>query len=97
MENLVKDKKIPQTDSIEELAQFWDLHDLTDFEDELKEVHEPVFQHAVTIPLTSEDAAVVNILAKSRGVSPGAIIQEWVAESIAAVSLTTPKEISKTK
>lgn len=35
--------KIPQTDSIEELAQFWQAHDLTDFEDELEEVTEAVF------------------------------------------------------
>ena len=69
MEKPMKDKKISQTDSIEELAQFWDAHDLTDFEDELEEVHEPVFQHTVTIPLTPEDAAVVNILAKARGTS----------------------------
>lgn len=90
-------KEIPETDSIEELAQFWDLHDLTDFEDELEEVHEPVFQHTVTISLTPDDAAVVDILAKARGVSPRAIIQEWVAESVASASLTTPKEITKTK
>lgn len=36
-------KKIPQTDSIQELAQFWDTHNLTDFEDQLEEVTEPVF------------------------------------------------------
>jgi len=30
-------------DSIEKLAEFWDTHDLTDFEDELEEVTEPVF------------------------------------------------------
>ena len=36
--------KIPQTDSIEELAQFYDTHDSTDFEDELGEVSEPVFE-----------------------------------------------------
>ena len=54
----MKNKKIPQTDSIEELAQFWDLHDLTDFEDELEEIDEPVFQHTGTIPLIREDAAV---------------------------------------
>ena len=83
----MKHKKIPQTDSIEELAQFWDLHDLTDFKDELEEVGEPIFQHAVTIPLTPEDAAVVNTLAKTRGVSSRALIQEWVAESIASISL----------
>jgi hypothetical protein len=28
---------IPQTDSIQELAQFWDTHDLTDFEEQLKD------------------------------------------------------------
>ncbi len=93
----MKDKKIPQTDSIEELAQFWGLHDLTDFEDELEEVDEPVFQHTGTIPLTPEDASVVNTLAKARGVSSRVLIQEWIAESIAAVSFTTPKEVIKTK
>ena len=37
-------KNIPKTDSIQELAHFWDTHDLTDFEDELEEVDEPVFE-----------------------------------------------------
>jgi len=31
-------QKIPETDSIQELARFWDTHDLTDFEEELEEV-----------------------------------------------------------
>jgi len=35
--------KIPKIHSIEELAEFWDEHDITDFEDELEEVKEPVF------------------------------------------------------
>ena len=34
---------LPHTDSIAELAQFWDEHDLTDFEDGLEEIAEPVF------------------------------------------------------
>jgi hypothetical protein len=34
--------KIPKTDSIEELAKFWDTHDLTEFEDEMEEVQEPI-------------------------------------------------------
>jgi hypothetical protein len=37
--------KIPQTDVINELAKFWDTHDLTDFQDELEEVTEPVSEH----------------------------------------------------
>ena len=32
---------IPQTDSIEALARFWDEHDLTDFGDELQEEERP--------------------------------------------------------
>lgn len=35
--------KLPQTDSITELAQFWDEHDLTDYEDELEEVESTIF------------------------------------------------------
>jgi hypothetical protein len=37
-------ERIPQTDSIEDLARFWDTHDLTDFENELEEVAEPIFE-----------------------------------------------------
>ena len=36
-------KRILQTDSIEELAHFWDTHDVTDFDTELEVVDEPVF------------------------------------------------------
>lgn len=35
--------KLPRSDSIEELARFWDSHDVTEFEDELVDVGEPVF------------------------------------------------------
>ena len=46
--------KIPETDSIRELAAFWDTHDVTEFADELVEVAEPVFVRrptkGVTVP-----------------------------------------------
>jgi hypothetical protein len=35
--------KIPSAESVEGLAKFWDTHDVTDFEDDLEEVTEPVF------------------------------------------------------
>lgn len=44
VEREMKVEALPQTDSIQELAQFWDASDLTDFEDELEEVTEPVFE-----------------------------------------------------
>lgn len=38
--------RIPKIDSIEALAEFWDEHDITDFEDELEEVREPIFHRS---------------------------------------------------
>ena len=78
--------KISQTDSIEELARFWDTHDLTDFTDELEEVNESVFerQTEVTIRLEPQDASTITELAKSRGISQANLIQEWVVERIQA-------------
>lgn len=35
--------QIPQTDSITELAKFWDSHSVADFDDQLDEVIEPIF------------------------------------------------------
>ena len=35
--------KILDGSSIEELAEFWDTHDATDYWDELEEVREPIF------------------------------------------------------
>jgi hypothetical protein len=46
MEKTMKRRKLPNTDPVEELARFWDTHDLTDFEDEIEEVTEPVFVRA---------------------------------------------------
>ncbi len=34
---------IPQTDSIQELAEFWETHDLTEFEDQLEESEKSQF------------------------------------------------------
>jgi hypothetical protein len=35
--------RLPKTDSIEDLARFWDTHDLTDFQNQLEVVDEPIF------------------------------------------------------
>lgn len=40
---------LPRTDSIHELAEFWDTHDLTEFESELEEVKEPTFERETRI------------------------------------------------
>ncbi|MEK7397580.1 MAG: CopG family antitoxin [Candidatus Poribacteria bacterium] len=76
--------KILQTDSIQELAHFWDTHDLTDFEDELEKVSENVFEHQteIKIQLQSEDIEAIMALAKAKGISYDVLIREWVLERI---------------
>ena len=77
-------RKIPNTDSIQELAAFWQRHDVTDFEDELEEVPEPVFQraHVVGVPLTGDEHRAVRDAAASRGIDEAALIHEWVKERL---------------
>lgn len=79
-------KKLPQTDSISELASFWQTHDLTDFSDELEEVPEPVFERRteepVTIHLPVSEAEAVKRLAQTKGMRLTALIQEWVHEKL---------------
>lgn len=77
--------KIPSTDSIRELAEFWDTHDLADFADELEEVPEAVFSHradSVRVPLNPDEIQAVRKIAASRGVGEAAVIQEWVREKL---------------
>ena len=83
----MKRPQMPQTDSIEELVRFWDTHDLTEFEDELEKVLEPVFERdtAVTIHLQPEEAVVVKRLATSRRVSASDLIYQWVREKLEPV------------
>lgn len=75
---------IPQTDSIQELAHFWDTHDLTDFEDELEEVTEPVFEReaVVKVQLEPEEIEALNEIAKAKGLGSADLIREWVLEKI---------------
>jgi len=77
-------KKIPDTDSIQELAQFWDTHDLTDFEDQLEEVIEPVFERdtVVEIHLQPNEVEAVKRMAQSKGIGYADLIREWVLERV---------------
>lgn len=80
----MKPHKLPETDSIQELAHFWDSHDLTDFEDDLEVVAAPVFERPrmVTIRLESDEANAVSRIAESKGMADVDLIRQWVVERI---------------
>ncbi len=82
----MKRVKIPHTDSIEELARFWDTHDLTEFENELEEVPEAVFERqpetVISLHLQPQEAEAVKRVAQARGVEEGTLLREWVLEKL---------------
>jgi CopG antitoxin of type II toxin-antitoxin system len=84
MEGPMKKPKLPKIDSIQQLAEFWDAHDLTDFEQELEEVEEPVFGRgsAIKVPLESLQVEAVERMAQAKGVSREELIRAWVLQKI---------------
>jgi hypothetical protein len=80
----MKPAKIPATDSIEELAEFWDSHDLTDFEAELEAVSEPVFQRepVLKLRLSADELDAVKDIARSQGVRDADLVHGWIREKL---------------
>jgi predicted DNA binding CopG/RHH family protein len=82
----MKGLKLPPIDSIEELAKFWDAHDLTDFEEELEEVTEPVFERkpetVIPLHLHPQELAAIKRAAQARGVAETVLLREWVLEKL---------------
>ena len=78
-------QKIPQSDSIHELAAFWDTHDLTEFEGQLEVVGGTVFgrqAELVSVALQPTEIEAVQRIADSKGIGYDVLIREWVIEKL---------------
>ena len=77
-------QKITHTDSIQELAHFWDNRDLTEFEKQLEEVKEPVFERETVgqIRLQPQQIEAVKEVARLRGINYVDLIQQWILEKV---------------
>ena len=73
-----------KSQSIQSRAEFWDTHDLTDFEGELVEVTAPVFVRgtAIKVPLKSREVKAVERMAQLKGVTPVDLIRGWVIQKL---------------
>ena len=80
----MKKSKPPRRASIQKLAEFWDTHDLTDFEHELEEVSEPTFVRsaAIKVPLESREVKAIEKLAHAKGVSREELVRTWVLQQL---------------
>ena len=78
--------KIPEFESLEEEAAFWDSHSLAEFEDELEPVELEVvlpLRHGITVSLDNDAFHRLYAIAKKRGMSFVALAETWVLEALA--------------
>ena len=78
--------KLPETDSITALAEFWQTHDLTDFDDALVQVTEPVFQRPepLSVVLPPADLAALRARARQEHIPETALVTRWIHERLQA-------------
>lgn len=78
--------QLPKIDSISELARFWDNHDITDFEDLLEEVTEPVFgrRYSIQINLEKDEIESIEKIANQRDLKNTELLREWIIEKLKA-------------
>ena len=81
-----KKVKIPEFKTIEEMARFWDSHDITDFEDQLTEVKEPIFQkmksRIISFKLDSEQYEKLKKIADQKKLNTVSLVNQWVTKQI---------------
>jgi len=78
------------------LAKFWDAHDLTDFEEELEEVVEPVFVRAkgasLSVDLQLTEARRLKKIARSKGIKETTMLRQWILERLHEPSPPTARK-----
>ena len=84
-----KKSRIPKFRSLEEEANFWDTHDITDFEDELEDV-EIVFElekpRDETLVLRVQKGFKERLTKRARrkGLNPSTLARMWLMEKMQA-------------
>ncbi|MCL4301571.1 MAG: BrnA antitoxin family protein [Anaerolineae bacterium] len=77
--------KLPQFDTLDELVEFWETHDFTDYLDEVEEVDLgplPIESTVLRIPLEAEPLAKLAQLAAEQGLTPTRLVRSWIEERL---------------
>ena len=77
--------KLPQFKTLDELVEFWETHDFTDYIDEMEEValdslkpEPPLLQ----VTLDPHQLAELEQIASQRGLTPGRLAQVWIEDRL---------------
>lgn len=77
--------KIPQFKSVQEEAEFWDTHSITDYLDEMRPVKikfaKPL-AHVFTVRFDGKTLTDLQTEASKKGVSAGTLIRMWIKEEL---------------
>ena len=76
---------LPEFQSRQEMAEFWDTHDFTDYMDEFKPVKVRFAKNlsdGITIRFDPEVLAELRSQAKDKGIGPTTLIRMWVLERL---------------
>lgn len=86
VENKQNKEPLPETfDTFEEIAEFWDTHDLTDYEEYLTPVEATVSsrpKHHYVITLSDTLDTLLREVQQKEGVSLNTLINLWVQEKL---------------
>jgi hypothetical protein len=77
--------RVPEFQTREEEAEFWDTHDVTDYLDELRPVRirvTPGLSAGMTVRLDPADRAVLGRIASERGIGPSTLARMWIKERL---------------
>lgn len=82
-----KASRIPTFRTIEEEAEFWDTHDITEFEDELEEVTDIVFgsvqsKDQLILRIIGDDLTALVERADREKTNPAALARQWIQERL---------------
>lgn len=79
--------RIPDFQSREDEAEFWDSHDLSDYWDEFRPTTvrvspNLVSEHRLTVSLESGEREALDRLARERGMGPSTLARLWITERL---------------
>lgn len=75
---------ISKASSYEEMGEFWDRHDTTDYADQTHEVEFEIDLKSAKVyyPLEKNLSAQLRVLAQARGISSETLLNLWVQEKL---------------
>jgi predicted DNA binding CopG/RHH family protein len=85
--------KIPEFKTFQEEAEFWDTHDFTEFQDELRSVKvkfaKPL-EHIFAVRFDEGTLTELQEEASKKGISAGTLIRMWVKEHLHEIGYSRP-------